>query len=293
MKSKRILIVDDDPDLLFLAAHGVKSLGADYHVTTASNGAMALDQVQQKKFDLILTDYMMPEMTGLDLVREARKTSPETPFILMTAHHDTSQMREEIKGLNLAGFVGKPFTVPDLLKVVQKTISRFDNTTEPEEQPAAGSAAPRKVISEQLKELYRQTGAWSVLLVSADGEPVYVIGSADRANATRLATFVSTNFLAIIELATLFGDNESVFTSSYYEGNNYNIYAYNINSKFFLTVVFSAGGKPGTVWFYTKQVATTLAPLLSASEKTLTDKASARMKKDFDDLVGDETVNNA
>jgi hypothetical protein len=115
---------------------------------------------------------------------------------------------------------------------------------------------------------------------------VQLAGKIDRARAARLANFVSANFLAITELASLFGDNESVFKSSYYEGNKYNIYAYDINGSFFLAVVIGADSKPGTVWFYTRQAAMELASLLSSPEGKQTQNGGGTIAADFDDLLG-------
>ena len=285
MTNKRILVVDDDPDLLFLVAHGVKSIAPGYQVTTAADGRAALDQAQKQKFHLVISDYMMPEMTGLELIKNVSKISADTRFILMTAHHDTTRMRAEIETVNLSGFVSKPFTVPGLLSVVQKVLSSVDE----EEAQVTEAAAPQKnTIRNHLQNLGRQTGAHSVVLVRSDGTPVYAAGSSDKARIARLATFVSANFLAIAELASLFGDNESVFKSSYYEGNKYNLYAHDINGSFFLAVVVGAQSKPGTVWFYAKQVAAALVPLLTAPDTVPARKTDTGISQDFDKLVGHE-----
>lgn len=286
MSSKRVLVVDDDPDLLFLVAHGVKSLAPDYQVKTAVDGEVALAQAKQQKFDLIVTDYMMPGMTGLELIEKVHEMSPETQFILMTAHHDTNRIRSQLGDLELSGFIGKPFTMPDLMDVVKKVIKQSAIIPAPDKAEVAKDK--KQLIHEQLQDLRRQTGAHSVLLVNAEGLPVGAAGQVDRLRASRLATFISSNFLAVAEMASLFGDNETVFKSSYYEGNKYNIYACDINGNFFLAVVFGARDKPGTVWFYTKQVAVALAALLPGKNASLNQAASAVMARDFDDLVGDK-----
>jgi CheY-like chemotaxis protein/predicted regulator of Ras-like GTPase activity (Roadblock/LC7/MglB family) len=284
MNSKRILIVDDDPDLLFLVAHGLKNLGSDYRVSTASSGGAALEQVQKQRFDLVVTDYMMPEITGIDLVRQVREISPDTHFILMTAHHDTNPMREKIEDLGLAAFVGKPFTMPEILTVIERVVSQ--TVSEPAVKPDP-TPLPKEHIREVLQTLRRQTGGHMVLLVSSEGMPVHAAGDIDRDRASRLASFVSTNFLAINELASFFGDTDSVFKSNYYEGTKYNIYAYNINGDFFLTLIFGAGGKPGTAWFYTKQAATELASVLPNITTTSSGQANTTVASDFDKLVGE------
>ncbi|HXV41425.1 MAG TPA: response regulator, partial [Anaerolineae bacterium] len=107
MSKKHVLIVDDAKDILFLLTHSVKRLGPEYEVTTANDGATAMELIQKQKFDLIITDYMMPGMTGVDLVQAVRKVSPETQVVLMTAH-DTRGMRDTVETLKLGGYVGKP-----------------------------------------------------------------------------------------------------------------------------------------------------------------------------------------
>jgi CheY-like chemotaxis protein len=286
MSNKRVLVVDDDPDLLFLVAHGVKSLAPDYQVNTAADGIAALAQVQQQKFDLIVTDYTMPGITGLELIEKVQQLSPETGCILMTAHHDTNRIRNQIGDLKLSGFIGKPFTMPDLLEVVRKAIKQITTSNAPDKAEVVKDK--KQVIQSQLQALRQQTGAHSVLLVNSNGLPVGAAGHIDRLRASRLATFVSSNFLAVAEMASLFGDNETVFKSSYYEGNKYNIYACDINGSFFLAIVFGARDKPGTIWFYTKQMATELASLLPGKNKALNHDASAVMARDFEDLVGDD-----
>lgn len=282
MMPKQLLIVDDDPDLLFLVAHAIKSLSPNYQVSTAEDGRSALEQMQKKKFDLVVTDYMMPGITGLEVIKASYTFSPETLFILMTAHHDTNHVRDSISELDLHGFVTKPFTMPDLLDVVKQTLNKQESySTKEKEQEAKVSTA----IQEQVRTLHQQVGAHSVLLVNSDGMPVCSSGHIERTKAARLARFVSSNFLSITELANLFGDNESTFTSSYYQGSKYNIYAYDINGNYFLAVVFGVGGKPGAAWFYTKQAAKALAALLPKTKINHIQRDTSEVAEDFDNLL--------
>ena len=113
MKTKRILVVDDDPDLLFLVAHGVKSMSPGYVVETASGAQAALDKFEQQGFDLVVTDYMMPGKNGLELVKDLRRKSPDTKFVVMTAHQETARVRNSVAEMEI-GFIGKPFVLPEL-----------------------------------------------------------------------------------------------------------------------------------------------------------------------------------
>jgi CheY-like chemotaxis protein len=283
MSKKHVLIVDDAKDILFLLQHSVKRLGPEYEVSTAPDGPSALEQVQKQQFDLVLTDYMMPGMTGLELAQEVRRIAPETQVILMTAH-DTSGLRDTVEDLHLGGYVGKPFSVPQIQRIVQRVFAQTHEAVNREQETAIDQD---QIVFEQLKMLYNQTGAHYVLLLNTEGQPLQVVGRADRAKIARLATFVAANFLAVTELATLVGDTSSVFKSSYYEGSNYNIYAYDINGEHLLAVVFGTGEKPGTVWFYTKQTAAALVPLLGADAP---DGDKTEVADEFNDLLGQDGV---
>jgi CheY-like chemotaxis protein len=287
MSKKHVLIVDDAKDILFLLTHSVKRLGPEYEVTTANDGATAMQLIQKQKFDLIITDYMMPGMTGVDLVQAVRKVSPETQVVLMTAH-DTRGMRHTVETLKLGGYVGKPFTVPEILEVVQRAIARTTQAAEAD-HPDAPVLGLNQAVEQQLETLRNKTGAHFVLLVSASGHTLRAVGETNRAKVARLAAFVAANFLAVTELASLLGDNESVFRSSYKECSKYNIYAYDINGEFLLAVVFGVQGKPGTIWFYTKQTGAALADLLEqASQNNSTQAENTNMANDFEGMFGDE-----
>jgi CheY-like chemotaxis protein len=162
MSKKHVLIVDDAKDIVFLLMHSLKRLGPEYEVTTANDGAAALEQIQKQKFDLVITDYMMPGMTGIDLAQVVRKVSPDTQVVLMTAH-DSRGMRDTIEALQLGGYVGKPFTVPEILEVVQRAIARTNEAAETD-HPHAPVLGLDKAVHQHLETLRGKTGAHSVLL---------------------------------------------------------------------------------------------------------------------------------
>lgn len=263
MRKKRVLIVDDSKDLLFLLQHSVKRLGPDFEVSTATDGASAIELIRKQQFDLVLTDYMMPKMTGMELAEEVRRISPDTQVVLMTAH-DSTTLRDRVEDMALGGYVGKPFSMPEILEMVQRIVAQ---ARQPSPAESAKPSVTRPDIYDHLKTLHNKTGAHIVLLLNTDGRPIQVVGQNDPAKVSRLAAFVAANFLSVTELATLLGDHTSVFKSSYHEGSDYNIYCHVVSGEYLLAVVFGAAGKPGTVWFYTKQTAAALAVLLGRPGK--------------------------
>ena len=291
MSKKRILIVDDAKDILFLVTRSVKQLGPDYQVSTAMDGLEALDQIRQHKFDLVITDYMMPGMTGLELAEEVRRHSPDTQVMLMTAY-DTVGLRSQVEKMQLSGYVGKPFSVPQIVETVQRLVTQ---TQEQEQQPPLETPVLSQVVYEYLKTLHAKTGAECVLLLNAEGSLLRVVGQVDQNKLARLGMFIAANFLAVTKLTALLDEDDSNFRSIYHEGSTYNIYAYNLNGPFFLAVIFGAAGKAGTVWLYTKETASALTPLLqtAAGGSQADDDQDTTVADEFDDLLGDMADNSA
>ncbi len=108
----RILIVEDNPELLMLMHHILKS---QYHVLVAKNGKEALKIVHKTPLDLIVSDVMMPEMTGLELTRELKEDPNYSylPIILLTANTQEEDEQEALK-IGADEYLTKPFRLGDL-----------------------------------------------------------------------------------------------------------------------------------------------------------------------------------
>lgn len=116
----KILVVEDDRDLNRFVSLTLRNYG--YDATTAFNGSEGIKCAQETKFDLILTDIMMPEKNGYDLAEEIRLTDNKTPIIFMTAKEDkSSQMLAYSIGID--DYVTKPFDI-DLLRLKIEAILR-------------------------------------------------------------------------------------------------------------------------------------------------------------------------
>lgn len=114
--SRPVLIVDDDPYILDLLCDVLKDEG--YTVITASNGAAALYLVQQSPVALVLTDFMMPGVSGTDLARQLRSnplTAP-IPLLLMSA-----ALPRPVSDI-FAAFIHKPFEIDTLVRTVRQFV---------------------------------------------------------------------------------------------------------------------------------------------------------------------------
>lgn len=119
MNDKTVLIVDDEFHIV--SALSVKFRNSNYEVITASNGSEALEKVRESKPDLVITDYQMPIMNGVELVKSLR-ADPETweiPIIMLTARGQDIA-GEENPGFSVDAFMSKPFSPREM---VAKTAS--------------------------------------------------------------------------------------------------------------------------------------------------------------------------
>ncbi len=115
-----ILVVDDEKSVTDLLAYNLRK--AHYDVLTAADGREALRLAQESRPDLILLDLMIPEVDGLDVCRELRKTSA-VPIIMITARGEEI---DRVVGLELGAddYVTKPFSVRELLARVKAVLRR-------------------------------------------------------------------------------------------------------------------------------------------------------------------------
>jgi CheY-like chemotaxis protein len=106
---RRMLIVDDEPNVTFTLLDTLESLIPQYQIDIANTSHDALRLIEQNSYALVLTDYRMPGMTGLELAQEIRRRSPHTRVILMTAYSN-DHLRHLIANEQLSGFIEKPFS---------------------------------------------------------------------------------------------------------------------------------------------------------------------------------------
>jgi DNA-binding response OmpR family regulator len=119
----RILVVDDEPAVTDLLAYNLRK--AHYDVLIAADGSTALRLAKESKPDLILLDLMIPEVDGLDVCRELRKSSG-VPIIMITARGEEI---DRVVGLEIGAddYVTKPFSVRELMARIKAVLRRAQN----------------------------------------------------------------------------------------------------------------------------------------------------------------------
>jgi len=121
MTDKKIMFVEDSPTMRRIIANSLSRIGVS-EVVEAENGVDALGKMEGKDFDMIITDWNMPEMNGQELVENLREQDKykNTPIVMITTRGMQDDVMNAIKsGVN--GYIVKPFT-PEVLEKKMKEI---------------------------------------------------------------------------------------------------------------------------------------------------------------------------
>ncbi|WP_296831821.1 chemotaxis response regulator CheY [Thiomicrospira sp.] len=119
-RDMKILVVDDFSTMRRIVKNLLKELGFS-HFDEADDGSTAWPMVQTGKYDFIVSDWNMPQMTGLQLLKNVRADEKlkETPFLLITAEAKRSQILEAAQA-GVDGYIVKPFTAATLNAKIEK-----------------------------------------------------------------------------------------------------------------------------------------------------------------------------
>ncbi len=121
MGTKKILVCDDEPHIVHVVAAKLRNAG--FEVLTASDGAEALSAAQQHRPDLVITDYQMPFLSGLELCTKLREDENlcDTPAIMLTAR-GFSLGDGVLEGTNVRRLLAKPFSPRAVLEAVKELL---------------------------------------------------------------------------------------------------------------------------------------------------------------------------
>jgi NADP-reducing hydrogenase subunit HndA len=130
--SIKILVVDDEPVVIRSCERILKEEG--YSVEAAQGGREAIIAMEQKQYDLVITDLKMPEVDGIALIRWVRKSRPDTGVVIITGYPSQETMKDAID-LDIIDYVPKPFTPAVLIDVVTRAVEWLGKRLLVEEKP--------------------------------------------------------------------------------------------------------------------------------------------------------------
>lgn len=117
--TKQILVVDDENAVRDFVERALNYAG--FAVTSAENGQKALEELEKQKYDLLLTDIVMPELDGIALSLKAVKDYPEMKILMMSGYANQRQRAHNLDALTHE-VISKPFTLEEVINKVTKTL---------------------------------------------------------------------------------------------------------------------------------------------------------------------------
>ena len=112
---KKILIVDDNPNMSSLLCEMLEVF--DYESVRAGDGQQALDALSKEQFAMVITDMRMPNMTGLELLKEVKDRHPKVPVVLISGY-SVAEIEAGHDGVKPDGFLGKPLMMSDIERLL-------------------------------------------------------------------------------------------------------------------------------------------------------------------------------
>jgi two-component system response regulator FlrC len=208
-----ILVVDDEPQMLIALNETLRRRG--YSVTTAGSGMEALCRLREKYYRLVITDMRMPELSGIDLLKKVKSTTPQTPVVLLTAY-GTIQSAVDAMRIGAFDYLLKPFSSASLEAVVLRALgaaaARDDGCNH---QIITQDPAFSQVLE---RALQIAPSAATVLIEAESGTGKELLARLIHSKSTRAnGPFVAVNCAALPENlleSELFGFEKGAFTGA-------------------------------------------------------------------------------
>ncbi|MCB2182624.1 MAG: response regulator [Desulfobulbaceae bacterium] len=150
MTEKSILLVDDEATILKSISWLLKI--NKFNVTTAKNGHEALAHLQEKQYDLVITDLVMPQVDGIEVLKQARKRYPDIGVIILTGYAEVSSAVEALKQ-GADDYLQKPCDIVDLLNKANRSFEKQDLIARLRDrnEKLKSEISARKIIEKELE----------------------------------------------------------------------------------------------------------------------------------------------
>ncbi len=124
VETTTIVIVDDE-ELILTSLKAFLELETPYHITTFTSAQAALPYVQDHEVDLVIADYLMPELDGISFLSRVRELKPDVPRILLTGYADKENAIKAINEVGLFQYIEKPWENEDLRVIIRNGLEKM------------------------------------------------------------------------------------------------------------------------------------------------------------------------
>ncbi len=215
------MLIEDDAGIVMTLRRVLSDEG--YEVLVETRGDTGLGKGREQHLDLVVTDWKLPGLGGLEIVRELHTAKPRLPIILITAH-GTSETAIEATKSGAFDYLLKPFEMPDFIQMVERAVASSRMMTEPVELGRHGSSRDAIVGSSRvMQSLYKEVGRVAskdvdILIRGETGTGKELIARAIYHHSHRAKEpFIAINCAAIPETlleSELFGHERGAFTGA-------------------------------------------------------------------------------
>ena len=118
------IVIVDDEEMVLTSLSSFLNLETDYNIKTFTSGKEALKYIENNNTDLVISDYLMPEMDGIQFLAKVRELKPEVPRIILTGYADKENAIKAINDVGLFQYIEKPWDNEDILIVLRNGLER-------------------------------------------------------------------------------------------------------------------------------------------------------------------------
>ena len=122
---KQTVVVVDDDDIVLTSIESFLMLETNYNVVSFLSAEKALDFIINNDIDLVISDYLMPEMDGITFLARVRDERPEIPRIILTGYADKENAIKAINEVGLFQYIEKPWDNDDLIRIIRKGLDKL------------------------------------------------------------------------------------------------------------------------------------------------------------------------
>jgi two-component system response regulator HydG len=224
VNTSRVLVIEDDADGRQSVAEAIQEIG--YQVVAVETGRRGIDEVTRGDFDVVLSDLVLPDVDGIEVLRHARRTNSDVPVLIMTAYGTVSSSVEALKA-GAYDYVTKPLDLDDLQSKIRRAaetrrlraeVVRLERTVH-EHFGVPSIVAKSPAMLEVLRQIERVADTNATVLISGEsGTGKELVARALHVHSRRTTQpFVAVNCGAFPETlleSELFGHEKGAFTGA-------------------------------------------------------------------------------
>ena len=270
MGAPRIIIVDNDHQVSNTLRSNLQLSGQIFTIVDVPSGEEALLELTRGGADLMVTDLVLPGISGIELLEKAKSESPHVRAIIVTGD-PTVEARDRAEELGVIAFLTKPIRTSHFLEAVSRALDLKGK------DGAHAAEEEREFIAQWLLAMQSELGAEATFLVDSGGEIIVEAGEIDAVDLRMALPSLMSAFEAGVEISGVL-QKKVPANFMYFDGESYDFYQASVGADHALVIVFESkkGAKQiGAVLQYSRQAATDLVSgLYSVGEAKVTTSTS-------------------